>query len=48
MAKLKLPEVAQARASVHRDLLVVLKELQPNDLKCFVKEDQIRMNPFKI
>ena len=42
MAKLELPEVAQAGAKVggivHGDLLALCKELQPNDRNCFVKE----------
>ena len=29
MAKLELPEVPEARASIHGELLEVLKELQP-------------------
>ena len=42
MVKLELPEVAQAGAkvggTVHGDLLALFKELQSNDMNCFVKE----------
>ena len=48
MAKLELLEVPEARASVHGELLAMLKELQPNDSNCFTKENQIRTNPSKI
>ena len=48
MATLELLEVAQARASVHEELLIVLKKLQPKNLNCFVIENQIRKNPSKI
>ena len=40
MAKLELPKVGQAKANVDDigNLLAVLKDLDPNDLTCFVKE----------
>ena len=38
MAKLELPKFAQAKANVDGDLLAVLKELDPSDSTCFVKE----------
>ena len=48
MAKLELPEVAQVRASIHGEFLAELKELQPNNLNCFVIKNQIRTNSSKI
>ena len=40
MAKLKLPKVGQAKANVDDigNLLQVLRDLNPNDLTCFVEE----------
>ena len=39
MAKLELPKVGQAKANVDDgNLLVVLRDLDPNDSTCFVKE----------
>ena len=48
MTKVELLEVAQARGSVHEELLAVLKELQLNNSTCFAIENQIRTNPSKI
>ena len=40
MAKLELPKVGQAKANVDDigNVLVVLRDLDPNDLTCFVEE----------
>ena len=40
MAKLELPKVGQVKANVDDigNLLVVLRDLDPNDLTCFVEE----------
>ena len=47
MAKLELPEVAQAGVEVggivHENLLALFKELQSNDRNCFVKEMTMTM-----
>ena len=48
MAKVELLEGLEARASIHGELLTVLKEMQPDDSNCFVNGNQIRMNPSKI
>ena len=38
MAKLELLKVGQAKANVDGNFLAVLRDLDPNDLTCFVKE----------
>ena len=40
MAKLELPKVGQAKCNVDDigNVLVVLRDLDPNDLTCFVEE----------
>ena len=40
MAKLELPKVGQAKANIDdiRNVLVVLRDLDPNDSTCFVEE----------